>query len=137
MASKSAQHGSSSQGARRTVPPRLKPLETVLENAFLAQQAQPPNTALSVPLQQAISNLQSGGRGSLPGGFANLPNQGMQSREQLGLPDRRSYFPGLPTYDELKALGSFQDVPSIAEARKTARKHQIKPSPAQQSQEKR
>lgn len=93
------------------MPARLKPLEAILERMVLGQMVQPPNTAIATPLQQAVSNLQSGGMGAMPGGFANLPNQGMQSRAQLGLPDRSSYFPGNLNFDEAAALGAFPNVP--------------------------
>lgn len=111
MASKSEQRGSTAEHARRRVPDRLRPFEAVIERMMMGQLAQPPETAIAAPLQQAISNLQSGGRGALPGGMANLPNGGLQSREQLGLPARSSYFPTGVTLDELNTLGALPEVP--------------------------
>jgi hypothetical protein len=102
----------------------LKPLESILERMVLGQMTTPPNTAIATPLQQAISNLQSGGRGSMPGGLGNLPNNGLQTREQLGLPDRRSYFPGLPTTDEAAALGAFPGIMSNPRTVKQGRRQQ-------------
>lgn len=104
------------------MPQRLKPLEAIMERMVLGQMTQPPNTAIAVPLQQAISNLQSGGKGSMPGGLANLPNGGLQSREQLGLPDRSSYFPGNIGFDEAAALGAFPGVPGNKQTVKEGRK---------------
>lgn len=95
---------------------------SLLERQILGQMTQPPETAISTPLQQAVSNLQSGGRGALPGGFANLPNNGMQTRAQLGLPDRKSYFPGTPSFDEAAALGAFPGLASDKGTVRAARK---------------
>lgn len=132
---KSASHGSSTEQARRQVPASLKPLLSVLERQVLGQQVQPPNTAISVPMQQAISNLQSGGRGALPGGMSNLPNAGLQSRQQLGLPDRSSYFPGTPTFNEAAALGMFPPLQSNPKTQKTQKQEGTKPTKKQQRQQ--
>lgn len=110
--------GSSSDTAQRQVPPNLKPLLGYLERILLGQSVQPPNTAISVPLQQAVSSLQSGSlinRLTNPGqtgGAAAGPNQwGLQSRAQLGLPDRQSYMgPFTMTADQIAQLGAVPGV---------------------------
>jgi|GEM_PF-6317524 len=133
----------------REAPPRLQMPYDQLVRGLIGQMAEPPETAISTPLQQAISNLQSGdvgrayglgggiaarlsgqatdtgatggsstggstgsGGGTAPG-FAPgsfLPNapggqQGLQTREQLGLPSRESYFPLTPTKEDIEAIG--------------------------------
>lgn len=120
--SKTSQSGSTHQHATRNLPGRLRPLERILERAILGQMTQPPETALAVPLQQAVSHLQNGG------GLAGRLSQpamgqtgGLQTREQLGLPDRKTYFPGVPTFDEAAALGAFPGIPAN---KKTARVQQ-------------
>jgi len=109
----------------------------VIKRALLGQLVKPPETAISNPMQQAISNLQSGAPerafglggglasrlsggavpgtisgsspGFAPGSFAaNAPGgqQGLQSREQLGLPDRSSYMGDfMPTAEDIRNIG--------------------------------
>lgn len=117
----------------------------MLGRGFLGQLADPPDTAISVPLQQATSLYQGGfpamqsamglgggmadrlggGTGGIegqpqpgqllpasmqaprggPGASAKPSQWGTQSREQLGLPDRSSYFPLTPNVDEILAMG--------------------------------
>lgn len=109
----------------------------VAKRALLGQLINPPNTAIATPMQQAISNLQSGAPerafglggglasrlsggavpgttsagspGFAPGSFAaDAPGgqQGLQSREQLGLPDRSSYMgPFMPSQADIEAIG--------------------------------
>jgi hypothetical protein len=125
----------------RDVPPRLEMPYDQLVRGLIGQMAQPPETAISTPLQQAISNLQSGDVGrayGLGGGIASrlsgaadtapdstgsggasapgfkpgsfLPGaaggqQGLQTREQLGLPSRESYFPFMPTKEDIEGIG--------------------------------
>jgi len=124
----------------RTPPPRLQMPYDQLIRGLIGQMAEPPETAVSTPLQQAISNLQSGDVGrayGLGGGIASrlsgqvddrpstgsagasapgfrpgsfLPDaaggqQGLQTREQLGLPSRESYFPLTPTKEDIEAIG--------------------------------
>jgi hypothetical protein len=94
---------------------------------LIGQMARPPETAISVPLQQAISQMQSGkydvpiGMARRLGGEANtggstfapgsfLPNapggqQGLQTREQLGLPPRESYFTFMPSPEDIASIG--------------------------------
>ena len=124
----------------RTAPPRLQMPYDQLVRGLIGQMAEPPETAISTPLQQAISNLQSGDVGrayGLGGGIASrlsgatdtgpsmgspgatapgfrpgsfLPGaeggqQGLQTREQLGLPSRESYFPFMPSKEDIEAIG--------------------------------
>lgn len=119
----------------RDAPRRLEMPYDQLVRGLIGQMAEPPETAISTPLQQAMSNLQSGdpsrafglgggfgdriarqsmgssgtgAAGFTPGSFlpgAEGGQQGLQSREQLGLPDRESYFPFSPTADEIQAIG--------------------------------
>ena len=123
MASKTAQGGSTNQHARRQVPARLKPLEAILERAILGQMTTPPNTAIAVPLQQAVSHLQNGA--GLAGRLSQAaPGQtvDLQTRQQLGLPDRKTYFPGVPSFDEAAALGAFPGIPANPKTRKVQKK---------------
>jgi hypothetical protein len=124
----------------RTAPLRLRMPYDQLVRGLIGQMAEPPETPISTPLQQAISNLQSGDVGrayGLGGGIASrlsgapdtggstvpgggtapgfkpgsfLPGaeggqQGLQTREQLGLPPRESYFPFTPTKADIEAIG--------------------------------
>src|SRR5262245_45060321 len=124
----------------RHAPARLQMPYDQLVRGLIGQMAEPPETAISTPLQQAISNLQSGDVGrayGLGGGIASrlsgqatdtgstgsaggtapgfrpgsfLPGaeggqQGLQTREQLGLPPRESYFPFTPTKEDIEAIG--------------------------------
>jgi len=130
----------------RKAPARLQMPYDQLVRGLIGQMAEPPETAISTPLQQAISNLQSGDVGrayGLGGGIASrlsgqatdtgatgggstgapsggttpgfrpgsfLPGaeggqQGLQTREQLGLPSRESYFPFTPTKEDIEAIG--------------------------------
>jgi len=109
----------------------------VAMRALLGQMIAPPNTAISNPMQQAISNLQSGAPerafglggglasrlsgGAVPGtisgnspGFAQGSfaanaaggQQGLQSREQLGLPPRQSYMGDfMPSAQDIQNIG--------------------------------
>src|SRR5262245_5012625 len=152
----------------RHAPARLQMPYDQLVRGLIGQMAEPPETAISTPLQQAISNLQSGDVGrafGLGGGIASrlsgqvdtgpsmgspgatapgfrpgsfLPGaeggqQGLQTREQLGLPSRESYFPLTPTKEDIEAIGMkpvrsqikqknvLQDRIERLEARKTER----------------
>src|SRR5262245_9906426 len=124
----------------RGAPVRLQMPYDQLVRGLIGQMAEPPETPISTPLQQAISNLQSGDVGrayGLGGGIASrlsgqvddrpstgsagggapgfrpgsfLPGaeggqQGLQTREQLGLPSRESYFPLTPTKEDIEAIG--------------------------------
>lgn len=122
----------------RTAPQRLRMPYDMMVRGLIGQMAEPPETPISTPLQQAISNLQSGNVGrayGLGGGLASrltgtdtgstapgggtapgfapgsfLPGaaggqQGLQTREQLGLPTRESYFPFMPTKEDIEAIG--------------------------------
>ena len=85
-----------------------------------SQLTNPPNTAIGVPLQQAISNLQMGmgGLGGSAAGGSLLPGPaqaGLQSRSQLGLPDRSSYFaPFLPSPQQAAAAGAIPGISPVA-----------------------
>lgn len=129
---KQAQSGSSSESSRRGPAGPQRGLYSLANRALLGQLVNQPDTAISVPLQQAISNAQGGlpqmrqnlgmggglinqltGQGVGGGQLsANHPGgqQGLQTREQLGLPDRSSYFTYLPSPEEVAALGA---VPSV------------------------
>jgi hypothetical protein len=121
----------------RDAPRRLEMPYDQLVRGLIGQMATPPETPISTPLQQSISNLQSGnfasafglgggmadrlsggtgsssGSGTDGGGFAAgsfSPDaaggqQGLQTRSQLGLPDRASYFPFMPSADDIAAIG--------------------------------
>ena len=126
---KKGHSGSTFEQIHRGFGGGTRPLGSVLERALLGQMANPPNTAISVPMQQAISGAQLG-----PAGLAHIfgigadqslspgPNQfGLQSREQLGLPDRRSYFTFLPTADQLSALGAVPGIGVTPEGKRAER----------------
>jgi hypothetical protein len=120
----------------RQAPRRLQPVLDMATRGLIGQMANPPDTAIATPLQQAVSNLQSGnvgrefglggsmadrlaGRdpgtstGGAGGGFAPgsfLPSaeggqQGLQSRAQLGLPERSSYFTFMPSPQDIANIG--------------------------------
>ena len=135
------QKGTDYRGAPRV----LKPGYDTLIRGMLGQMVNPPDTAISVPLQQAVSNLQSGdpgrafgvggsmvnrlagrtdatgaggggdagspgtaGAGFAPGSFlpsASGGQQGLQTREQLGLPERSSYFTFMPKPEDIANIG--------------------------------
>jgi len=111
-------------------------LNDLLNRAMIGQLAKPPETAISVPMQQAVSSyqrmmptLQQAASGSLaqrlagpapgtgisgqgpagasqdwtPGAGAN--QAGLQTREQLGLPDRSSYFTFMPSAQQVADIG--------------------------------
>lgn len=106
--STTASTNQSGTAQRKPADPQLYSL--LLRN-LLGQAAKPPNTAISVPMQQAISGLQGMQIGPHvapgTGSGAGMGNQwGMQSREQLGLPDRASYNPLGVTLDDLKSIGT-------------------------------
>jgi hypothetical protein len=123
--------GKQSQTSTRGPSPQTRQINSLLQRMLLGQMAQPPNTAISVPTQQGISALQAmlpammqRSGGSIAGGLtAGPPNMGgsylpgpgqagLQTREQLGLPDRQSYFPFGATPDQLKQVG----IPALAPA---------------------
>jgi hypothetical protein len=117
-----SQEGDTSRWATRV----QKPMYDQMLRGLIGQMARPPETAISVPLQQAISQMQSGkydvpigmarrlggaantGAGFAPGSF--LPNapggqQGLQTREQLGLPPREDYFTFMPRPEDIMNIG--------------------------------
>ena len=116
---KQASQGSTSENQRRGPQNQQRGEFSTLNRMLLGQMVNPPDTAISTPLQQSISHLQSGGLANrLSDGFAQglaAPGQaqpwGMQSREQLGLPSRDSYFTFKPTPEEVASLGA---VPPIS-----------------------
>jgi hypothetical protein len=124
----------------RAAPRVLKPAYDTMIRGMLGQMVRPPETAISAPLQQAISNLQSGepgrafglggsmverlagreaagagaggpgeaGAGFAPGSFlpsAEGGQKGLQTREQLGLPPRESYFTFMPSPEDIAKIG--------------------------------
>lgn len=146
LGGKTTSEGSTTQGQSRSAAPNQRPMFDVLTRALMGQLSDAPETPISVPLQQAISNLQGGmgmmrdnfglggglanqltgegvgGGGMLPpalqaqrfgGNPAQYQQTGLQSRADLGIPDRndnmdRAGF--IPTSEELQALGA---VPAI------------------------
>lgn len=135
-----SQSGKQFQSQHPYINPRERMPFDLLNRGIIGQLAQPPQTAISVPQQQGISNLQAGlpatmanfGIGSslaerlggrpitpvqtsmgtaqpgamLPGGAGGgAPQFGLQSRQQLGIPDRESYFPFTPSAADVEALG--------------------------------
>jgi hypothetical protein len=129
---KQASHGSTSESSTRAFAPGMRGLGSVTTRGLLGQLANPPETAISVPLQQAISNAQGGLPAmrenlGLGGGLANQltgqgvgggtmslnapgGQQGLQTREQLGLPPRSSYMTGIPDWSTLLGLGAVPNV---------------------------
>lgn len=139
---KQAGQGSSSQSNRRQINPQQQPIFDLVNRGLLGQMAEPPETPISVPLQQAITNAQGGmpylrSQFGLGGGLANrltgegvgggqmLPGptqSGLQTREQLGLPPRKEQMgPWIPSAEELEALGS---VPKVRPSGKSGRRMQ-------------
>lgn len=131
---KTTQHGTQTQDSSRSVASSLKQPYDLLRRAMVDQMVNPPNTAVSVPQQQALSSLQAmfpmlqgqasgqiglagalSGRGVPGAGMPNFgqanylptgqPQFGLQSREQMGLPDRSSYFPNMPTNEQIQQIG--------------------------------
>lgn len=119
---KTSASGTQSGTAQRK--PADKQAFSLLLRNLLGQQVAPPDTAISVPQQQAISQLQGmspssagiSARLNAPDPFAGksfLPGEGqagLQTREQLGLPSRASYNPLAISLDDLKSIG----VPPVA-----------------------
>jgi hypothetical protein len=117
------QQGDTSRAATRV----QKPMYDQMLRGLIGQMARPPETAISAPLQQAVSQMQSGkydvpiGMAARLGGAANtggstfapgsfLPNapggqQGLQTREQLGLPPREDYFTFMPRPEDIEKIG--------------------------------
>jgi hypothetical protein len=153
--------GTTAESSRRGFQPQMRGLGSLVTRSLLGQLAAPPETAVGVPFQQAISNLQSGfpqmrahlglggglvnqlsGRGV--GGGALLPPRlqanlqgllaqalgtppqqfGLQSREELGLPPRESYFTFIPTPEELLAAGAVPPVAVAPSAKRLQRKEE-------------
>jgi len=118
---KSTSSGSTNESVVRGFQPRARGLGDTTIRALLGQMAAPPETAISAPHQQAITGAQLG-----PAGMSQMfgigatksltpgPNQyGLQSREQLGLPDRRDYFTFVPTPDQIEAMGALPGVRGV------------------------
>lgn len=108
-----------------------RPTYDTMIRGLLGQMVRPPETAIASPLQQAVSNLQSGnfnvggsmvdrlaaknvsgvpGASSGPTPGSELPDaaggqQGLQTREQLGLPSRESYFTFMPKPEDIANIG--------------------------------
>jgi hypothetical protein len=121
------QSGTEDQFQRRGVTPEQRQMYDVLNRAFLGQMVKPPETAVSVPTQQAVSTMQgmapamqqaggplasrlsapaptpTGGAGATWTPGAN--QQGLQTREQLGLPARSSYFTFMPSAEQVAQIG--------------------------------
>jgi len=124
MAQKSSTRGQSGESSQRYAQGNQQGLMSILERALIGQAVNPPDTAISVPQQQAATLGQAGpfGAANFLGIGANQslqpgPNQaGLQSRAQLGLPDRSSYFSFLPTSQQVQSLGM---LPPLAPAKAT------------------
>ena len=131
---KSATKGSSSQTASRKPMGETQSSFDVLMRELLGQMVNPPNTAIAAPLQQSISNLQGGGQGMANafgiGGQGLGTTGGLQTREQLGLPDRSSYFTFKPTAEQVAALGAVPGItPDIKTKRELAKARSPKTKP--------
>jgi len=130
------QGGTQQQFQRTTAPPQQQQLADLLNRAMVGQLVRPPETAISTPMQQAVTSYQqmmpglqqaasgslaarlsqpapgSGISGAGPAGAsqdwtpgAGASQAGLQTREQLGLPDRSSYFTFLPTAQQVADIG--------------------------------
>lgn len=113
------------QSGKSKRDPASDQLYSMLIRNLIGQEAQPPETAISVPQQQATSLLQgmagspaaaplasrlsgSGGAAGFAPGSSFLPGAGqagLQSRAQLGIPDRATNFPFAPGADAIKDIG--------------------------------
>ena len=131
------QQGDTSRAATRV----QKPMYDQMIRGLIGQMAAPPDTAIAAPLQQAVSQMQSGkydvpiGMAARLGGAANtggstfapgsfLPDapggqQGLQSRSELGLPDRSSYFTFMPRPEDIANIGLSPIRSSIKDKDKT------------------
>lgn len=111
---KQTMHGHTGQAQNRYPSKAQQAMFSILNRALLGQLVNPPNTAITTPLGQGATMLQQGGTfGGAADTAAKMaadPSYGAQTREQLGLPDRRSYFTFLPTAEQVAALGA---VPGI------------------------
>lgn len=142
QAQKTSQHGTQSQWQQTGANPREQQLMDLLNRSMIGQMVNPPNTAISTPMQQAVSSyqgmmptLQQSASGSLasrlsqPSGStassgsgtpgtagsgvgtqdwttaAGANQAGLQTREQLGLPDRKSYFTFMPSAQQVADIG--------------------------------
>lgn len=126
MGQKASMHGSSTTSATRGPQGTQRGLFDLTTRALIGQLAQPPNMAISVPMQQAISTLQAGQTGGILGRLTAGQGQdpatfGLRTREQLGLPDRKSYFPGVPSFEEVAALGALPPIRPAKGTEKTAK----------------
>jgi hypothetical protein len=136
------QQSSQQQGTQYVMPTAAqKQTSDLLTRAMIGQMVNPPNTAISTPMQQAISGYQqmmpglqqsaagslaqrlaqpasgTAGAGSAVSGTAPTgqsqdwtpaagANQaGLQTRAQLGLPDRSSYFTFMPSAQQVADIG--------------------------------
>ena len=125
----SKQSGSQNQSTHRQQNPRQRQLQDILTRILTSQAVSPPNTAISVPFQQAVSEAQANmprlnaqaahglasgeaqaaANNPLSSGAPMLPGAGqagLQTRAQLGLPDRASYLgPLAPSLEEVRKAG--------------------------------
>ena len=118
--SKTSQQGTTTRGPTGRMQ---MPYDQAIR-AIIGQMAKPPETAISAPTQQAASLMQGfasqpmGGSllgagmrpNPVPGNFqptsqTGQPQAGLQSRQDLGLPDRSSYFQFMPSVDDISKLG--------------------------------
>jgi hypothetical protein len=118
---------------RRGPNARQQQLFDMLTRQLTGQLAKPPETAISVPQQQAVSYMQhlmgspqlsggtlaerlgssgSSGTGGSMGSFtptsqSGQPQAGLQTRQELGIPDRESYTPAgfVPSPEQVMAIG--------------------------------
>jgi hypothetical protein len=114
MAKESAQSGSTAESSTHGFQGSMAGLGHLLERVMLGQLTNPPDTAISVPQQQATTLAQAGPFGAADylgvdatKSLAPGPNQaGLQTRAQLGLPERSSYMgPFAPTAADVASLG--------------------------------
>lgn len=130
---KTRQTESTNRTDKRHPQARQQQLYDMITRALTGQLAQHPETAISVPQQQAVSYMQnlmgspqlsgggladrlgssgsSGGGASmgsfLPTSQSGQPQAGLQSRANLGLPSPSSYTPAgfVPTPEQIQTIG--------------------------------
>lgn len=151
LGGKTTSEGSTTQGQSRSAAPNQRPMFDVLTRALMGQLSDAPETPISVPLQQAISNAQGGlpymrNQLGMGGGLVNqLTGQGVgggtmlppelqaQMRggnpaqyQQTGLQSRQSL--GLPDRNENMDRAGF--IPTPEELQALGAVPAIHPSPS-------
>lgn len=147
MKDKSKQKASQAGRSTRVPLGSQQTLFDLLSRNLLGQQAALPDTPISVPLQQSISGGQDVMQGLLNQAFGlqnqaslagRLAGQGavsgiqpaagapafgrQQTREELGLPARREYFPFTPTPEEIEQGPGLEPIRSRPVAKRASEK---------------